>query len=82
MVAALHCNCRRDSLLLRATVVGGNVPYFLGGVEQKKKPAITEERGSQKGILGFEELWHHEEYNKDIELFSKHISHQAFLGPF
>ena len=36
MVGALHCTCHRDSLLLRATVVGGNVPYFLSGVEQKK----------------------------------------------
>ena len=31
MVDAVHHHCGGDSLL-RATVVGGNVPYLLGGV--------------------------------------------------
>ena len=30
------CHYHGDSLLLKGTAAGGNVPYFLGGMEQKK----------------------------------------------
>ena len=35
MVDAVYHHCSGDSLP-RATAVGGDVPYLLGGVEQKK----------------------------------------------
>lgn len=78
-VDAVHCRCSGDSLCWTCSCWWG-CALFLRWDGTDKQPVVTEQKGSQKGILGFEELWHHEGYDKDTELFAKTYSSQAYLG--
>lgn len=68
------------SLLLKATVADGNVPYFLGGMEQEK--ACNHWEVWSEGNVGVwraltsEGIW-----QGHRTVFFKHVDHQTLLGP-